>query len=43
MKKEITKVGILYLIKLYGAIYGVLGFIIGLFAALFATTGAFAG
>ena len=43
MKKEITKVGILSLIKLYGAIYGVLGFIIGLFAALFATTGTLAG
>lgn len=42
MKKEITKVGILSLIKLYGAIYGALGFIIGLLFALFAGAGAMA-
>lgn len=43
MRKEITKVGILSLIKLYGALYGALGFIIGLFAALIAATGLMAG
>lgn len=37
MRKEITKMGVGSVAKLYGAMYGVIGLIFGIFMALFAS------